>query len=107
MFASLKGNRGFTVVEMMVGLVVVGITLAVSIPSFGRFMQSNGLKSSGEQVAGHMRLARQMAVADGVPRILVWNNSTYEYKIYRDNNGDGQPSGGEPYQGTYALSKQV
>ena len=60
---SRKRQRGFSLVEVMVATVVVGLTLAAGIPAFARFTQTARLEGAARQMVGHFRLARQKAVA--------------------------------------------
>jgi type II secretion system protein H len=99
-------QAGFTLVEVMVVTVVIGITLAASIPSFAHYMQANRLDSAGKQVTGHFKLARAQAVAEGVPYLILWSNYTWYYTI-RDTDRNGVYTSGEPYVGPIYLPKGV
>ena len=99
-------HAGFTLTELMVVTLVLGLTLAASVPSFSRFMQSSNLDSASKQVAGHMKLARSTAIAEGVPYLVQWSNVNW-YFIIRDDNEDGNFTGGEPYTGPYWFPKGI
>jgi prepilin-type N-terminal cleavage/methylation domain-containing protein len=101
---ALRGQSGFSMVEVMVVTLIVGIALAASIPSFSRFMRSSNLNSAADQVASHLRLLRQQSVAEGVPYIQIWS-STYYYYTIEDTNGDGYYSSGENYWGPFMMPK--
>lgn len=105
MRSSLR-QKGFSLVEVMVVTLVIGITLAASVPSFSRFMQSSNLQSASEQVAGHFRLARQTAVSEGVPQLVLWSNYNYYYLI-RDDDRNGLYTSGEPFTGPYWMPKGI
>jgi prepilin-type N-terminal cleavage/methylation domain-containing protein len=58
----LKGDRGFTLVELMMVVGILGVTLGVVIaisPQMGRFVRS---QSGVEQFVGALRYARETAV---------------------------------------------
>src|SRR5258708_9907649 len=59
-------SRGFTLVELMVVLTVVGIVLAFSVPALRSLATTHSLKGSAENIVGQMRLAREKAVSTGV-----------------------------------------
>jgi type II secretion system protein H len=99
-------HAGFTLTEVMVVTLVLGLTLAASVPSFSRFMQSANLDSASKQVAGHMKLARSTAIAEGVPYLVQWSNSNW-YFLIRDDSEDGNYQTGEPYTGPYWFPKGV
>lgn len=93
--------------EIMVSLVILGITLIVSLPAFGRLMQSNNLQNAAGQVAGHFRLARSMAVANGISYIVGWDEANSRYDITRDDNGNDTPDVGEPVIGPYPMPRRT
>jgi general secretion pathway protein H len=59
-------ERGFSLIELMIVLVVLGLIIGYSIPSFQRFSSTLQLRGAGENVAGQLRLAREKAIATGV-----------------------------------------
>ena len=97
---------GFSLVELMVATVVMGLSLAAAVPAFTRFTQTARLNGAAEQMAGHFRLARQKAVAEGTPYIFLWWESTWYYVI-KDNDGNGFYNSGEPYTGPYWLPRGI
>jgi prepilin-type N-terminal cleavage/methylation domain-containing protein len=101
----LKQQRGFTMAEIMVVLLVTGIALAASIPSFSKLLRSNSLIAGGDMITDDFRLMRQRAVAEGVP-YLVTLSSGYYYTI-RDTNGDGYYTSGEKYWGPFYMPKNA
>ena len=103
-----KGSRqhGFTLVEVMIVTVVMGMTLAAGIPAFSRFTQTARLDGAARQMAGSFRLARQKAVAEGTPYIFLWWSSTWYYLI-KDNDRNGYYSGGDTYVGPYWLPSGI
>jgi prepilin-type N-terminal cleavage/methylation domain-containing protein len=59
-------ERGFSLVELMIVLVVLGLIIGYSIPSFQRFSATLQLRGASENIAGQLRLAREKAIATGV-----------------------------------------
>jgi len=88
--------------EVMVVIMVMGLTLAAGIPAFAQYAQTARLDGAARQFAGHMRLARQQAVAEGTPYLVLWSSSTWYYLI-KDNDRSGYYSGGDTYVGPYWL----
>jgi len=62
---TIPDEKGFSLVELATVLVVLGLLLGFSIPSFQRISATYQLQSSAEGVAAQLRLAREKALATG------------------------------------------
>ncbi len=70
--------RGFSLVELAITLVVLGLLCTFSIPAFHRLSATYQLRGAAENVAGQLRLAREKAIATGQEQpIHVPNYTTY------------------------------
>lgn len=59
----LRGRqKGFTLVELMIGLVIVGVLLMQAIPSFSAWIQNMKVRNSAEAILNGLQLARSQAV---------------------------------------------
>lgn len=58
----MNRNKGFTLVELMVTVVVVSIVVAVAIPSFSDQIKNNRSEALGEEFASALNFARMEAV---------------------------------------------
>jgi prepilin-type N-terminal cleavage/methylation domain-containing protein len=71
-------QRGFSLVELAIVLVVMGLLLGFSVPSFQRLSASYQLRGASENIAGQLRLAREKAIATGVAQpVHILNSTTY------------------------------
>lgn len=59
---SAPAQRGFTIIELMVTLVVAAILLAIAIPSFTYLTVSNKLSTSANSLVNNLMIARAEAV---------------------------------------------
>lgn len=56
-------GKGFTLVELMVTVAVMGIVAAIAAPSFGRMISHNRLVSSGNEMIAALQIARTEAIS--------------------------------------------
>ena len=57
--------RGFTILELMVTLTVLGILLGVAVPSFSTFVQNSRVTSQTNELVSALNLARSEAIRRG------------------------------------------
>lgn len=55
-------SHGFTLIEMMIGLAIVGILFMGALPSFGVWMQNMQTRSTADAILNGLQLARAEAV---------------------------------------------
>jgi len=71
-------ERGFSLIELAIVLVVMGLLFGFSVPSFNRISSSYQLRGAAENVAGQLRLAREKAIATGVEQpVHIVTSTTY------------------------------
>ena len=67
----LLRQRGFTLVELMIGLAIVGLLLMQAIPSFSAWIQNMQVRNSAEALLNGLQLARTQAVRSNASTELV------------------------------------
>lgn len=72
-------SRGFTLVEMMVLIGILGLVLAIAVPSFRGYNRANRLAATADMIASDMALARATAVSQG--RIIRFSGTEAGYTI--------------------------
>ncbi len=74
-------SAGFTLVELAITMIVLGLIFAFSIPAYRNFSQSQQLHGATENIAAQLRLARQKAISTGIDQPMHftpnWNNCDY------------------------------
>ncbi len=60
-----KKQQGLTIIELIIVVVIIGITAAVGIPSFRSFTDSGNLTSATNSLIGAINYARSEAVGRG------------------------------------------
>ncbi len=66
-YSMLIRERGITLLELLVVIVIIGIMLGVAIPKFASHQKRMSVKLAARSVASVMRLARSRAVAERNP----------------------------------------
>lgn len=57
-----KSHRGFTIIEVMIALVVLGVLVGLGAPSFFGFLQNQQIRAATEATLNGLQLARAEAV---------------------------------------------
>jgi prepilin-type N-terminal cleavage/methylation domain-containing protein len=89
------GERGFSLVELMVSIALMSIMFAVGVPALARYMKTNKLLGSTANLAGELRLARQRAVSEENNVVFNWNLTDDKYQWFDDDDNDGTADSGE------------
>ena len=63
-------ERGFSLIELAITVLVLGLLFAFSIPNFQSLSSTYQLHGAAENIAGQLRLAREKAIATGVEQPL-------------------------------------
>jgi type IV fimbrial biogenesis protein FimT len=56
-----SAERGFTLVELMIGLTVAAFLVMLGLPSFSEFLQNSEIRSTTESIVNGLRVARSEA----------------------------------------------
>ncbi len=101
-------DSGFTLIESMIVLVVIGLTLAAGAPFFRGYMQSRGIEASMNDLVAQIDLARNRALAESNPyRVLLNSPEGGQYLVHDDDDGNGSIEDGETVYGPFRLSGTV
>ena len=99
-------NRGMTLVELLVGLLILSILLAIGVPSFNQFIASNRLTAYTNDMLSTLTLARSEAIKRNGREVLCksadgetcagaggWNQG---WIVFADPNNNANRDAGEP-----------
>lgn len=69
--AQARTDRGFSLIELLAAMTIVGMVVAVSVPSAQRFYESMQYRQAVRDVMTALSSARYRALNDGVPSDVV------------------------------------
>ena len=76
-------NRGFTVVELLVVVVILGVAGSVALPNVMSYMEAYRLRSASRELYGNMQLARISAIKAREDCYIAFNTPvTNKYQVY-------------------------
>ena len=82
-----KNDRGFTLIELGIVVVVLGLIFGFGVPAYLSFNQTLQLKGSAQNLAAQINLSRQKAIDSGTPQTLHFFYGTFGYHYHIHNAG--------------------
>ncbi|MFL6697683.1 MAG: Tfp pilus assembly protein FimT/FimU [Vitreoscilla sp.] len=73
---SHSAGAGFSILELMVTLTIVGLTLVMAIPAFGRWSADAHTRTAAEDLTNAIRLTQSTAIARGRVGLFALTNAT-------------------------------
>ncbi len=74
-------NRGFSLIEMVVVLVLISLSIALITPSLSRFSKRIELKATAKKVSGILRYFRSESIQKGKVYQILFDSGTGEIRI--------------------------
>lgn len=78
-------NKGFTLIEILVVIVIIGIIVGFAVITFGDFGEGRRVSMMAEQLINTLRLAQQKAVLESSTMGLRIDNNGYQILQFQNN----------------------
>jgi type IV fimbrial biogenesis protein FimT len=75
----LKISRGFTLIEMMIGVALLAILISLAVPNFSMWIKNLGIRTAAESITSGLTLARTEALK---------KNTTMRFQLTTSVDGD-------------------
>ncbi len=83
--------RAYSLVELLIVVVIMGITAAVAIPSFGDSIAKMNAEAAAERIRADLELARRHAINTSSSQSVVFDSDGYALPGMDDPDHPGQP----------------
>ena len=81
---------GYSIIELAVTLVVMGIVASIAIPGFSRWLPDYQLKTATTELYSNLQLAKMYAVRDNSEWAVEFNTVFQAYQIRKGTGPDGK-----------------
>jgi type IV fimbrial biogenesis protein FimT len=98
-----------TVIELLAGLVIVGIVATLAVPAFGALIDAQRGQDTAQQLTSGLRLARTEAILRSQPVVMqaLENDWGRGWNVFVDSNRNQLRDEGEPSLAEFANHRKV
>ena len=90
----MRKNAGFTLVELLMVIGIMGVIAAVTIPGYLAFIPNYRLRAAAEELQGDIQFAKIRAIKLGVVVSIRVNTATDTYTMFVDNGAGANTGNG-------------
>jgi type II secretion system protein H len=76
-------DRGFTLIEIVVVVALVGILSSIVLPDFKKTVDHYKLNVAAQQLSHNIRMVQQKAISEGVPYKILFDMNKRDYYIIK------------------------
>ncbi|OGQ89087.1 MAG: hypothetical protein A3J85_01630 [Desulfobacula sp. RIFOXYA12_FULL_46_16] len=98
-------NSGFTLVELMVVIAIIGIMAGIAIPNFFSFLPKSRLRSATRDIISCLQEMKLRAIKENATTVIVFDLANDRYTAFVDN-GPGVAAGNSTLDASESIIKQ-
>jgi len=95
---------GFTLLELMVVMAVLGVLLTTAVPSFKESMDRNAVTAAANNLLSSILLARSEAVKRETTVTVAKDSTWRQWNVFIDTNSNHAHDAGETLLGEFSLN---
>ncbi|HDQ03955.1 MAG TPA: prepilin-type N-terminal cleavage/methylation domain-containing protein [Deltaproteobacteria bacterium] len=81
----LGRNKGFTLIELIVAVALLGISLAIAAPSFNNYRHKVNFREAARNFSSEIALYRQRAIAENIRYQIVISDANNNYIVQAED----------------------
>lgn len=94
-----RGESGFTLVEAMVVVVIVGVLATVAVASYRTWFVKNRVNGAISQLYSEMHLAKMRSISENSTYRITFDTVNHAYTVFAGGTTDHTVSIGDNYEG--------
>jgi prepilin-type N-terminal cleavage/methylation domain-containing protein len=97
MTKKIDSKQGFTLIELMITVVIIGVVAGMAAPSFQTAWERQRFQGGNKEIVSKLRAARSFAVSSKEPHGIHFDTEAKVYTLFRDvaNPGDNTFESGD------------
>jgi len=84
-----KMQRGFSLIEMMIVVIIIGVLATIGMPAFSSWKEKQAVGNAASSLLAHLKQARNLAMADNRSVRIVFSSTAYTFDA--DTTGNCGP----------------